>query len=103
MVKEIIVMIINVFTDIGLWKIIHCAFKNAIKPHKVNKATKACIFVGEMVITGVISEKTNNYVEKTTDTAAKFLVNHGWDKKFLKLVHYKEENTNGGHEQSDEC
>lgn len=103
MVKEIITMIINLLTDIGLWKIVHCAFKNTIKPHKANKATKVCIFVGEMVVTGVISEKTNDYVERTTDKAVDFLVDHGLDKKFLKLVHYKEENTNGGHEQSDEC
>lgn len=91
MVKECITLVIKLLTDIGLWKVINSAIKNAIEPYKTRKAMKGCILVGELVVTGVLSNKTSDYIDETADKAAKFLVDHGWDKKFLKAVKYKEE------------
>lgn len=101
MIKELIALVLKLLTDIGLWKVVSSAIKNAIRPYKTRKGMKACVFVGELVVTGVISDKTGDYIDESMDKAAKFLVDHGWDKKFLKLVRYKEE-YNGGNEQLDE-
>lgn len=101
MFKELIALVLKLLTDIGLWKIISNAIKNTIRPYKTRKGMKACVFVGELVVTGIISDKTGDYIDESMDKAAKYLVDRGWDKKFLKLVRYKEEN-NGRDEQLDE-
>jgi hypothetical protein len=84
MIPAIIPLATQVAADFGVGWIVHGGTKMMTCMTEMGAAKKVCIGVAEIAITGIVSEKVNDYIDDTFDKAAKFIVDHDLDRKFKK-------------------
>ena len=84
MIPAIIPLATQVAADLGVGWIVHGGVRSATCLVEMNTAKKVCIGVAEIAISGMVSEKVNDYIDKSFDKAAKLIVDRDLDKKFMK-------------------
>ena len=84
MIPAVIPLATQVAADFGVGWLVHGGVKTATCLTEMTATKKVCIGVAELAITGMISEKVNNYIDESFDKAAKFIVDRDLDKKFMK-------------------
>lgn len=60
---------------------------SVIRPHipaTIGPIRSACVEIGILGISGVVSDSVNNYIDKTIKEAAEFIVENDLDKLFIK-------------------
>ena len=84
MIPAIIPIATSVAADIGVGYIVHGGVMTVVNTSCLNLAKRACVGVAELAICGMTCDKMNDYIEDSFDKAAKFIVDHDLDKKFMK-------------------
>ncbi len=84
MIPAIIPLATQIVADFGVGYLVHGGAKVALCTTELNLAQKACVGIAELAITGVVCDKTNNYIDDTFDKVAAFIVDHDLDRKFKK-------------------
>lgn len=84
MIPAIIPLVTQVAADVGVGYIVHGGVQTVVNTGGLNLAKKACVGIAELAISGMVCDGVNNYIDKSFDKAAKFIVDHDLDKKFMK-------------------
>ena len=80
----------KIATDIGLTTLMTCGVKTLTKPYTLSAASKVGIFVTEIVVTAMVADKANDYIDDFCDKFDNLMKDRKSDKQF------KREWTTGG-------
>ena len=84
MIPVIIPLATEVAADFGIGYIVHGGVTSAIHYGSLSLAKKACVGIAEAAIVGIGCDIVNEYIDDQFEKAARFIVDHDLDKKFMK-------------------
>ena len=72
----------KIATDIGLTTLMTCGVKTITEPYTISAVSKAGIFVTEIVVTAMVADKANDYIDDFCDKFDKLMVDRKNSKKW---------------------